>query len=169
MTRAPATALARIKEGGRPLVALLFLAVGIKLVVALSLFQALAEETRLEIVALLSGGERCVCELQDELDAAQSRLSFHLRKLKDAGLVSDRRQGRWVYYALVPEALEELSGFLHAMEPQHGWSRPATRSSACCETNSLSWLPVRPPAAARFRSLAIARISPLMFPRCSRS
>lgn len=102
-------------------------------VALLSLFQALAEETRLEIVALLSGGERCVCELQDELDAAQSRLSFHLRKLKDAGLVSDRRQGRWVYYALVPEALEELSGFLHAMEPQHGWSRPATRGSACCE------------------------------------
>jgi len=102
-------------------------------VALLPLFQALAEETRLEIVSLLSGGERCVCELQDELDSAQSRLSFHLRKLKDAGLVSDRREGRWVYYALVPEALVELSGFLEALEPERGWHAPATRGSACCE------------------------------------
>lgn len=70
--------------------------------------QALAEETRLSIVRLLSNGERCVCELQDELGAAQSRLSFHLRKLKEAGLVDDRRDGRWVYYRLVPEPLEAM-------------------------------------------------------------
>src|SRR5437762_13125172 len=63
-------------------------------------FHALSDETRLEIVRLLSHGERCVCELQDVLDSAQSRLSFHLKTLKDAGLVSDRREGRWVYYAL---------------------------------------------------------------------
>src|SRR5207244_134041 len=57
-------------------------------------FHALSDETRLEIVRLLSHGERCVCELQDVLDAAQSRLSFHLKTLKDAGLVTDRRGGR---------------------------------------------------------------------------
>jgi len=57
-------------------------------------FHALSDETRLEIVRLLSHGERCVCELQNVLDAAQSRLSFHLKTLKDAGLVSDRREGR---------------------------------------------------------------------------
>ena len=75
-------------------------------------FQAIAEETRFEIVRLLAGGERCVCELQDELDAAQSRLSFHLKKLKDAGVISDRRDGRWVYYSLEPEALEQMRAFL---------------------------------------------------------
>ncbi|MGD8495728.1 MAG: metalloregulator ArsR/SmtB family transcription factor [Gemmatimonadales bacterium] len=75
-------------------------------------FQALAEPTRFEIVRRLSDGERCVCELQDELDAAQSRLSFHLKKLKDAGLIADRRDGRWVYYSLVPEALQEMRTFL---------------------------------------------------------
>lgn len=75
-------------------------------------FQALAEETRFEIVRCLSGGERCVCELQAELGAAQSRLSFHLRKLREAGLVSARRDGRWVHYALVPETLEEMQRFL---------------------------------------------------------
>ena len=50
--------------------------------------------------------------LADDLDAGQSRLSFHLKTLKDAGLLRDRRQGRWVYYALdrdaVAEALEVL-------------------------------------------------------------
>jgi ArsR family transcriptional regulator len=71
-------------------------------------FHALSDKTRLEIVERLAGGERCVCELTDDLDAAQSRLSFHLRTLKDAGLVSDRREGRWVYYTLEPEALEKI-------------------------------------------------------------
>ena len=50
-------------------------------------FQAVAEETRFEIVRRLSDGERCVCELQGDLDAAQSRLSFHLKKMKEAGVV----------------------------------------------------------------------------------
>jgi ArsR family transcriptional regulator len=80
-------------------------------------FQAVAEETRLAIVHLLGDGERCVCELQDALDAGQSRLSFHLKKLKDAGVVSDRREGRWVYYRLVPEVLEEMRTVLGELKP----------------------------------------------------
>jgi ArsR family transcriptional regulator len=75
-------------------------------------FQAVSEETRFKIVRLLAGGERCVCEIQVELNAAQSRLSFHLKRLKEAGVVSDRKDGRWVFYSLVPEALEEMRGFL---------------------------------------------------------
>ena len=96
-------------------------------------FQAVAEETRFEIVRRLSGGERCVCELQDDLDAAQSRLSFHLRKLKDAGVVSDRRDGRWVYYSLVPEALEAMRAFLGEVKPGEGWRVGSPRSGDCCE------------------------------------
>ena len=46
-----------------------------------------------------------MCELTDALDAAQSRLSFHLKVLKDAGLVTDRREGRWMYYTLDRETL----------------------------------------------------------------
>lgn len=76
------------------------------------LFHALSDETRLELVKRLSGGERCVCELQGALGAAQSRLSYHLKTLKDAGLVRRRREGRWSYYSLVPEALEEMRAFL---------------------------------------------------------
>ncbi len=94
-------------------------------------FQAVAEETRFRLVQLLAGGERCVCELQEELDAAQSRLSFHLKKLKDAGVVSDRRDGRWVYYSLVPDALEEMRSFLGEVKPAAGWL-PVRRSGDCC-------------------------------------
>jgi ArsR family transcriptional regulator len=90
------------------------------------LFQALSDETRLRIVQMLSGGERCVCDLQEAVGAYQSRLSFHLKKLKDAGLVSDRREGRWVYYTLRAEALEEMRSFLTEVEPaEASWSSPA--------------------------------------------
>ena len=74
---------------------------------AVRLFHALSDETRLAIIEMLRGGERCVCDLQDVLDAAQSRLSFHLKVLKDAGLVTDRKDGRWSYYALNTDRLAE--------------------------------------------------------------
>src|ERR1700722_8734898 len=78
-------------------------------------FRALADENRLRIVDLLRGGERCVCELTDALDLGQSLLSFHLRTLKDAGLVCDRRDGRWAYYSLSPDAFEQLEAFVGAL------------------------------------------------------
>lgn len=96
-------------------------------------FQAVAEETRFEIVRSLSEGERCVCELQEELGAAQSRLSFHLKKLKNAGVVSDRREGRWIYYALVPESLDEMRAFLGEVKPGEGWRLPFPRSTELCD------------------------------------
>jgi ArsR family transcriptional regulator, arsenate/arsenite/antimonite-responsive transcriptional repressor len=94
---------------------------------SIELFHALSDETRLEIVELLRGGERCVCELTDTLDAAQSRLSFHLRVLKDAGIVRDRKDGRWVHYELEPEAFEEIESLVSAMKP-----RAVRSSKACC-------------------------------------
>lgn len=98
---------------------------------AATLFHALSDDTRLSILEMLRGGERCVCDLQDDLDAAQSRLSFHLRVLRDAGLVEDRREGRWAYYRIVPKALGEVHDLVVAMQPRHaGASR--LRSRACC-------------------------------------
>lgn len=98
----------------------------------LTRFQAVAEETRLGIVRLLADGERCVCELQDAMGAAQSRLSFHLKKLKEAGVVSDRRDGRWVYYSLVPEALEEMREFLGDVAPREAWRSASGHGDTCC-------------------------------------
>jgi ArsR family transcriptional regulator len=94
---------------------------------AIELFHALSDETRLEIIELLRKGERCVCELTDSLDAAQSRLSFHLRVLKDAGIVRDRKDGRWVHYELDPDAFEEVEALVSGMKP-----RVVHRSEACC-------------------------------------
>jgi ArsR family transcriptional regulator len=94
----------------------------------LNLFHALSDPTRLKIVRKLKHGERCVCELTDALDAAQSRLSFHLKVLKDAGVVSDRRDGRWVYYELRRDAFDELGEVLDELEPDH---EPG-KGRACC-------------------------------------
>ena len=84
---------------------------------AARLFHALSDETRLRILDRLRRGERCVCQLTDALDAAQSRLSFHLRILKDAGLVTDRREGRWSYYAADPVVLAEAGELLSDLAP----------------------------------------------------
>ena len=94
----------------------------------IQLFHALSDPTRLKIVRKLKHGERCVCELTDALDAAQSRLSFHLKVLKDAGVVSDRRNGRWVYYELQRDAFEALGEALDDLEPDH---EPG-KGRACC-------------------------------------
>jgi len=93
-------------------------------------FHALSDPTRLEIVRFLSHGERCVCDLQDALGAQQSRLSFHLRVLKESGFVTDRKDGRWVHYSLNREALDEIAAFATAVQPgKHAGScRPG-----CCE------------------------------------
>jgi ArsR family transcriptional regulator len=76
------------------------------------MLRALAEPIRLQVVQALANGERCVCELTAELDLAQSKLSFHLKVLKEAGLISARQEGRWIYYRLEPSALSALQHWL---------------------------------------------------------
>jgi ArsR family transcriptional regulator, arsenate/arsenite/antimonite-responsive transcriptional repressor len=63
-------------------------------------FRALSDSLRLEIIELLRSQELCVCELCDKLDVSQSKLSFHLKNLKEANLVLARQEGRWIYYSL---------------------------------------------------------------------
>jgi ArsR family transcriptional regulator len=96
---------------------------------AVRLFHALSDETRLSILRRLRFGERCVCDLTDDLDAAQSRLSFHLKVLKDAGLVTDRRDGRWMYYTLNLSSLKDAAELVEELA-----SRPsaAERKNGCC-------------------------------------
>lgn len=68
--------------------------------IAALMFKALSEEIRLRILALLTNGERCVCDLMASLDLPQSTVSRHLTTLKNAGLVFGRRSGKWMYYRL---------------------------------------------------------------------
>jgi ArsR family transcriptional regulator len=96
-----------------------------KRVKAAVLFHALSDETRLELLERLKQGEQCVCELTDALQTGQSRLSFHLRVLKDAGLIHDRPEGRWMYYSLNPEGLENLEEFIDELKRAIGNSGPS--------------------------------------------
>jgi ArsR family transcriptional regulator len=98
---------------------------------AATVFHALSDETRLAILGRLKGGERCVCDLTDLLDAAQSRLSFHLKVLKDAGLVTSRREGRWMHYDLVPGALDEIQSLVGEMKPSERQLRVRAANSCC--------------------------------------
>lgn len=76
------------------------------------MLKALADPLRLQVIEALSDGERCVCELTEALGLAQSKLSFHLKVLKEAGLLEAREEGRWIYYRLRGEAIAELQGWL---------------------------------------------------------
>jgi ArsR family transcriptional regulator, arsenate/arsenite/antimonite-responsive transcriptional repressor len=93
------------------------------------LFHALSDRTRLAILHRLRFGERCVCDLTDALDAAQSRLSFHLKVLKDAGLVTDRKDGRWMYYTISADALAEVRELVDTLAAEPS---AAERRSGCC-------------------------------------
>lgn len=94
---------------------------------AATLFRALADPTRLGIIEKLRGGEQCVCDLTDALETGQSRLSFHLKCLKDAGVLRDRREGRWVYYALNPETITEIESVIAALRPSRLRMAPPSR------------------------------------------
>ena len=73
-----------------------------------AVFAALANEARLRLLYALRDGEKCACELEIVLDAPQSTVATHLRKLRDAGVVSRRRAGKWSYYRLADGAVIDL-------------------------------------------------------------
>ena len=80
-------------------------------------FRALGDETRLRILEQLGSGERSVSDLMVLLDIGQSLMSHHLRNLREAGLVIDRRDGRWIHYSLAEPALAACRLALYEMEP----------------------------------------------------
>ena len=78
-------------------------------------FKALSDPVRLQLlssVASHAGGEACVCDIAAGVEVSQPTVSHHLKVLRDAGLLTSQRRASWVYYAVVPEALEALSGLL---------------------------------------------------------
>jgi ArsR family transcriptional regulator len=79
------------------------------------LLKSVADETRLAILTMLHDGEMCVCEIMEFLSVSQPAVSHHLRILRQAGLINDRRQGKWIFYSLDPEALESAATLLDKM------------------------------------------------------
>jgi len=89
-----------------------------------AIFQALADETRLRIIRLMvaTGEESCLCELVDSLLEPSYKLSRHLKILRQAGLLSSQKEGRWVYHRLVmkPPYLEPLYATVQALPDTNG-------------------------------------------------
>jgi ArsR family transcriptional regulator, arsenate/arsenite/antimonite-responsive transcriptional repressor len=77
------------------------------------LFSALGDPIRLQILDRLRGCKKCVCDLQETMDIAPNLLSYHLRVLREAGLVEATRRGRWVDYEVAPSA----AGLIAAASP----------------------------------------------------
>ncbi len=75
-------------------------------------FQALSDPLRLQVIHLLRDRELCVCDLCEALEVSQSKLSFHLKALKEAQLVEARQEGRWIYYRLNIPQLAVLEKYL---------------------------------------------------------
>ncbi|MBW4426707.1 MAG: metalloregulator ArsR/SmtB family transcription factor [Nostoc desertorum CM1-VF14] len=92
-------------------------------------FHALSDPLRISVLEVLRQRELCVCDLCDALGVNQSKLSFHLKTLKEAGLVNSRQEGRWIYYSLSLPQFSVLEEYLA------GFSRNCIISSArsCCD------------------------------------
>jgi ArsR family transcriptional regulator len=65
-----------------------------------TVFKALSDETRIRVIKLLERGELCVCDITAALDMVQPKVSFHLGVLREAGLIKDRKEGKWIHYSL---------------------------------------------------------------------
>ncbi|MBD2595683.1 winged helix-turn-helix transcriptional regulator [Nostoc spongiaeforme FACHB-130] len=92
-------------------------------------FHALSDPLRINVLELLRQQELCVCDLCDVLSVSQSKLSFHLKTLKDAGLVNSRQEGRWIYYSLNIPQFSVLEQYLAGYR-QHSLISPVR---SCCD------------------------------------
>lgn len=118
--------------------------------VALEALKFLGDGNRLRILRTLSRRESCVCELIEQLSLPQPLMSYHLRRLREAGLVRSRRKAQWVYYSIEPEAWEQFTRPIRSL-CEVGGLPPAAAfgASDCCDTR----LPVEESGASpRFGS-----------------
>ena len=102
-------------------------------------FKALSDETRLQILEMLTMGELCACNILEKFNFTQPTLSYHMKLLSQAGLVSGRKEGKWTYYSLCKETLQTagayFEGLLNAIPQKHcvlcGKSREEWEKSQC--------------------------------------
>jgi ArsR family transcriptional regulator len=95
------------------------------------MFKALGDPVRLRLLSLVAshaGGEACVCDISASFDVSQPTISHHLKVLRSAGLLDCERRGTWVYYWVIPSALQQLSTVL--ADPSQSQSLPTTTARA---------------------------------------
>lgn len=98
---------------------------------AAAVFKALGDENRIHILKLLRSGERCACELLEEMNISQPTLSHHMKILCDAGIVIGRKEGKWMHYSICSESVKSIRVQLQALLTH---SHP--RSDCCKEKKS---------------------------------
>ena len=79
------------------------------------MLKALADETRLEIINMLAGGEMCACKILENFEITQPTLSYHMKILTDCGLVDAKRDGAWIRYTLNNEAFESIRSLFNSI------------------------------------------------------
>lgn len=94
-------------------------------------FKLFGDKSRLAIMALLKEEPLCVCHLVDILGISQPGISQHLRKLKDAGMVSENRKGQWIYYALNAEQPAHVRAVLEQLPPMREIVRTYKEGNGC--------------------------------------
>lgn len=77
--------------------------------------RALGDSNRLEIIQMLSDGEKCGCRLLEKFEITQPTLSHHMKILVECGLVNDRREGKWHHYSLNCDTLTEYKAFIDSL------------------------------------------------------
>jgi len=113
--------------------------------VSAEIFTAMAHPSRLEILEILQGGERCVCHIQAVLDQRQAYISQHLNILRQAGLVTNRKEGKRVYYQVsdpqIFQILDALRAYLRAQNmdvhfPEEAFFVSPGQSCSCPQCTS---------------------------------
>jgi ArsR family transcriptional regulator len=97
---------------------------------ASAMFAALAEPARLRILGVLADARRCVCDIRSEVPIAANLLSYHLRVLREAGLIEGSRRGRWIEYRLAAEAAALVATALRGA----GFDATIAQPAGCAET-----------------------------------
>lgn len=113
-----------------------------------ALLSTACDPCRLTILTILADGPACVCTFRQHVPVAPNVLSYHLKVLRDAGLVAGRRRGRWVEYALVDGALTRLREAIPALQGQPSRASPCA-SSASSRTSTSARLQVCRVSGAR--------------------
>jgi len=101
------------------------------------MFKALSDPNRLMIVDMLSCGELCACVILEKFQITQPTLSHHMKNLCESGLVNGRKEGKWMYYSLNKEAVQEFCAFLAEVtstkQNNNSNGTPCGCDSECCE------------------------------------
>ena len=92
-------------------------------------FKALADENRIRVLKLLQSGEKCAYVLLDDLHITQPTLSHHMKILCDSGIVTGRKDGKWMHYSISNEGAEVVVDYLKALTSVNGCSE----NNPCCK------------------------------------